>query len=181
MAHRPDAGSPAVMDPAPRGPLPRVLRELGTDAEGPSEREAARLLAVYGTNEVEAGEQSSIGMELVRNRCTLFEEGNKVAADARLTEGGTEVDLSLLTGESAPAERMAGSALRGAPLLREPDLVFSGTTCTGRQASGIVFATSSGTVLSRIAARQRRACLHTVVTRNRTEGGGRLAPAPDSR
>lgn len=58
----------------------------------------------------------------------------------------------MLTGESAPAERVVGPGLIGAPLLQEPNLVFSGTICTGGQAQAIVFATGNHTELGRIAA-----------------------------
>ncbi|WP_405681474.1 HAD-IC family P-type ATPase [Streptomyces sp. NBC_00048] len=77
-------------------------------------------------------------------------------ADARLTDGGIEVDLSMLTGESVPAERVAGPGLAGAPLLQEPNLVFSGTTCTEGQARAIVFATGDHTELGRIASLSQR-------------------------
>ncbi len=83
-------------------------------------------------------------------------EGDKVPADARLTEGALEVDLSMLTGESAPVERIAGPADEQAALLREPHLVFSGTTCVGGQAQAIVFATGAQTELGRIAALSHR-------------------------
>ncbi|MFC9610605.1 cation-translocating P-type ATPase [Streptomyces sp. NPDC056938] len=90
--------------------------------------------------------------ELVPGDLVVLEEGAKVPADARLTEGGIEVDLSMLTGESTPAERVVGPGLIGAPLLQEPNLVFSGTICTGGQAQAIVFATGNHTELGRIAA-----------------------------
>ncbi|MFG2231491.1 cation-translocating P-type ATPase [Streptomyces sp. NPDC048723] len=94
--------------------------------------------------------------ELVPGDLVVLEEGAKVPADARLTEGGIEVDLSMLTGESTPAERIAGPGLIGAPLLQEPNLVFSGTVCTGGQAQAIVFATGDHTELGRIAALSQR-------------------------
>src|SRR5690606_29371044 len=84
-------------------------------------------------------------------------EGDKVPADARLTDGAVQVDLLMLTGESAPVERMAVPAEPHAPLLREPNLVFSGTTCVGGEAQAIVFATGGHTELGRIAALSQRA------------------------
>ncbi|MEO3863766.1 cation-transporting P-type ATPase [Acrocarpospora sp. B8E8] len=94
--------------------------------------------------------------ELVPGDILVLEEGDKVAADARLIEGAVEIDLSLLTGESAPVERVAGPAGDGLMLPREPNLVFSGTTCLGGEGRAIVFATGDRTELGRIAALSQR-------------------------
>ncbi|WP_200841640.1 cation-transporting P-type ATPase [Actinomadura sp. K4S16] len=94
---------------------------------------------------------------LVPGDLILLEEGDKVPADARLTEGALELDLSMLTGESAPVDRVAAPAEQGVALLHEPNLVFSGTTCTGGEARAIVFATGGHTELGRIAALSQRA------------------------
>lgn len=94
--------------------------------------------------------------DLVPGDLIVLEEGDKIPADAHVTEGGVEVDLSMLTGESAPAERMAAAGHLGAPLIEEPNLVFSGTTCLEGQAQAIVFATGNHTELGRIAALSQR-------------------------
>ncbi|MFJ3099369.1 cation-translocating P-type ATPase [Streptomyces hydrogenans] len=94
--------------------------------------------------------------DLVPGDVIVLEEGDKVPADGRVTEGGVEVDLSMLTGESVPAERVAVAGLLGAPLLEEPNLVFSGTTCVEGQARAVVFATGGRTELGRIAALSQR-------------------------
>ncbi|MFF8513480.1 cation-translocating P-type ATPase [Streptomyces sp. NPDC015492] len=94
--------------------------------------------------------------DLVPGDVIILDEGDKVPADARVTEGGVEVDLSMLTGESVPAERMAAEGLLGVPLIEEPNLVFSGTTCVEGQARAIVFATGDRTELGRIAALSQR-------------------------
>ncbi|MFF4084702.1 cation-translocating P-type ATPase [Streptomyces sp. NPDC001777] len=94
--------------------------------------------------------------DLVPGDVILLEEGDKVPADARVTEGGVEVDLSMLTGESVPAERVAADGLLGAPLLEEPNLVLSGTSCVEGQARAVVFATGDRTELGRIAALSQR-------------------------
>ncbi|WP_306324732.1 cation-translocating P-type ATPase [Streptomyces venezuelae] len=220
----------------PSEPLPALRRELATGPEGLSAREAARRLAVHGTNEVRRKARSSFARELVGQLVhplalllwaaaalafvadlavlgwailaviavnaafallqerqaeravetlarylpehalvvrdgepltvevrdlvpgdvIVLAEGDKVPADARVTEGGVEVDLSMLTGESVPAERMAAAGLLGAPLLEEPNLVFSGTTCIEGQARAVVFATGHHTELGRIAALSQR-------------------------
>lgn len=94
--------------------------------------------------------------DLVPGDVIVLEEGDKVPADGRVTEGGVEVDLSMLTGESVPAERVAVAGLLGAPLLEEPNIVFSGTTCVEGQARAVVFATGDRTELGRIAALSQR-------------------------
>ncbi|MFF8841024.1 cation-translocating P-type ATPase [Streptomyces sp. NPDC015130] len=94
--------------------------------------------------------------DLVPGDLILLEEGDKIPADAHVAEGGVEVDLSMLTGESVPAERIASAGVLGAPLLEEPNLVFSGTTCVEGQARAIVFATGNHTELGRIAALSQR-------------------------
>ncbi len=94
--------------------------------------------------------------DLVPGDLLVLDEGDRVPADARLTEGGIEADLSTLTGESTPVERLAGPGLQGVSLLQEPNLVFSGTTATEGQARAIVFATGDHTELGRIAALSQR-------------------------
>ena len=45
---------------------------------------------------------------LVPGDVLIIAEGDRISADARLLEGAVEVDTSTLTGESAPAYRVAG-------------------------------------------------------------------------
>ncbi|MFF7295479.1 HAD-IC family P-type ATPase [Streptomyces sp. NPDC008265] len=94
--------------------------------------------------------------DLVPGDLIALEEGDRIAADARLTEGGIEADLSMLTGESTPVERLAGPGLEAVPVLQEPNLVFSGTSATEGQARAIVYATGDHTQLGRIAALSQR-------------------------
>jgi magnesium-transporting ATPase (P-type) len=54
---------------------------------------------------------------LVPGDVLLVDEGERICADARLISGTVEVDLSTLTGESAPVIRSAG-ATAGAALLQ---------------------------------------------------------------
>lgn len=101
-------------------------------------------------------EQTVEAAQLVPGDLILLDEGNKIPADVRLVEGAVEIDLSMLTGESAPVERAATQTVTGAPTLREPNLAFSGTACIGGQAKAIVFATGRHTELGRIAALSQR-------------------------
>ncbi len=93
---------------------------------------------------------------LVVGDVVLLEEGDRVPADMRLLSGALEVDLSTLTGESVPTLRSADLIDRGVPRLQARDLVFSGTSCTGGEARGVVFATGMHAELGRIAALSER-------------------------
>jgi len=95
-------------------------------------------------------------VQLVPGDVLLLEEGDRISADARMLAGTIEVDTSTLTGESVPVTRSADWADAGVPLLQARDLVFSGTTCTGGEASAIVVATGMRTELGRIAALSER-------------------------
>ncbi|WP_093274834.1 cation-translocating P-type ATPase [Saccharopolyspora shandongensis] len=109
----------------------------------------AKVLRDGRASEVEA-------IELVPGDVLVIEEGDRVSADARLLDGGIEVDLSALTGESMPAFRSADLVDSRVPLLHARDLVFSGTTCTEGEARAVVFATGMHTELGRIAALSER-------------------------
>ena len=89
---------------------------------------------------------------LVPGDIVALAEGDRVSADARLLRGALELDLSALTGESLPALRAADGDAAGVPLLEARDLVFTGTTCTGGEALGVVFATGMLSQLGRVAA-----------------------------
>ena len=89
---------------------------------------------------------------LVPGDVLVVEEGESICADARLIAGSLEVDLSTLTGESAPVSRSAEAPDVTGPLLEARDVLFSGTTCTGGEARAVVTATGMHTELGRIAA-----------------------------
>jgi magnesium-transporting ATPase (P-type) len=93
---------------------------------------------------------------LVPGDILLIEEGDRISADARLIDGGIEVDTSTLTGESMPVFRAADLYDHGVPLLQARELVFSGTTCTEGEVRGVVFATGMHTELGWIAALSER-------------------------
>ncbi len=93
---------------------------------------------------------------LVPGDVVIIEEGDRIAADLRLIAGAVEVDLSTLTGESAPALRSTEVLDSGVPRIAAQNLLFSGTSCTGGEARGIVVATAMHTELGRIAALSER-------------------------
>ena len=103
-----------------------------------------------------AGPTAIPAAHLVPGDIVVVEEGDRVAADMRLVSGAVEVDLSTLTGESAPALRSAELLDLGVPRIEARDLLFSGTSATGGEARGVVFATGMHTELGRIAALSER-------------------------
>lgn len=77
------------------------------------------------------GRKSEIdAVNLVPGDVLVIEEGDRISADARLFDGGIEVDMSALTGESMPTFRSADLVDTTVPVLHARELVFSGTTCT---------------------------------------------------
>jgi magnesium-transporting ATPase (P-type) len=94
---------------------------------------------------------------LVPGDVLLIEEGESICADGRLMTGSLEVDMSTVTGESAPVTRTAGTGDPSAPLLQASNVVFSGTACAGGEARALVTATGMRTELGRIAALSQQA------------------------
>ena len=97
-----------------------------------------------------------VAADLVPGDVVLVEEGDRIAADMRLISGAVEVDLSTLNGESAPALRSAELIDPSVPRIEAQELFFSGTSVTGGEARGVVFATGMHTELGRIAALSER-------------------------
>ncbi len=97
-----------------------------------------------------------VAAELVPGDIVLVEEGDRIAADMRMISGAVEVDLSTLNGESAPALRSADLIDPSVARIAARDLLFSGTSATGGEARGVVFATGMHTELGRIAALSER-------------------------
>jgi calcium-translocating P-type ATPase len=69
-----------------------------------------------------------------------------------LLSGELELDVSALTGESAPVERLADVVDNAVRTLDSPVLIFSGTGCVGGSAEAVVHATGAHTEIGRIAA-----------------------------
>ncbi len=96
--------------------------------------------------------QTIAARDLVPGDVLLIAEGDRISADARLLAGALEVDASALTGESVPVFRSAELVDTDVVYVASRDLVFSGTSCTGGEAEGLIFATGMQTELGRIAA-----------------------------
>ncbi|GID91579.1 cation-translocating P-type ATPase [Amorphoplanes digitatis] len=94
--------------------------------------------------------------DLVPGDVLVVAEGDRVCADARLIDGELTIDLSALTGESMPVIRSSQATDVATSLLDAAELVFSGTTCLGGEATAVVVRTGMHTELGRIAALAQR-------------------------
>jgi nucleotide-binding universal stress UspA family protein len=108
--------------------------------------------------------------DVVPGDVVLLAEGDRVPADARSLSGELELDVSALTGESAPVERLADVVDNAARTLDSPVLIFSGTGCVGGSAEAVVHATGAHTEIGRIAALAGRPghCMRTPSRTNRS-------------
>ncbi|MCW2868627.1 MAG: calcium-transporting ATPase [Marmoricola sp.] len=95
--------------------------------------------------------------DVVPGDLLVIEEGAAVCADVKLLSGAVELDMSSVTGESAPVVRQADEAAttessgRPARVIDASDVALSGTTCTSGDALGVVVHTGMATELGRIA------------------------------
>ena len=94
--------------------------------------------------------------DLVPGDILLIEAGDRVSADARLIDGAVDMDMSALTGESMPSSRSAVASVQAGPKLFQPNLIFSGTSCAGGEATAVIVATGMSTEIGRIAALSQR-------------------------
>ena len=114
---------------AARDPAQRAVRVHPGDAGRARRRGPGAVPASAGHASCATAATSEIvAADLVPGDVVLVEEGDRIAADMRLISGAVEVDLSTLTGESAPALRSAeliDPASRGSP---------RGTCCSAARA-----------------------------------------------
>ena len=91
--------------------------------------------------------------EIVPGDLVWIESGDRVPADGRLvTAHCLEVDESLLTGESLPVAKDAGSICPTAASLADRlDMIFAGSTVTRGRASAVVTATATNTAVGELA------------------------------
>jgi len=74
------------------------------------------------------GEEKEIPVEAVKfNDIVVVRPGEKIPVDGKVTEGLTAVDESMLTGESMPVEKTAGSEVIGATMNKTGMIKFQAT------------------------------------------------------
>ncbi len=115
--------------------------------------EALKSLAAPGARVIRNSRQVSIPAEqIVPGDLIILETGDRVPADAVLLEStNTQVDESLLTGESVPVEKSAHSTRRVEDSKERKSKVYMGTSITGGRAKALVTATGMNTEMGSIA------------------------------
>ncbi len=90
--------------------------------------------------------------ELVPGDIIASEAGDRIPADARLTEGWSlRLDEAALTGESLPADKDSQAVLPAeAPLAERTTMVYTGTAVTQGRGQAIVTATGAATEIGKI-------------------------------
>jgi Ca2+-transporting ATPase len=90
--------------------------------------------------------------ELVPGDIIAFEAGDRIPADARLTEAWSlRLDEAALTGESLPVDKDSQAALAAdAPLADRTTMIYTGTAVTQGRGQAIVTATGGATEIGKI-------------------------------
>ena len=119
--------------------------------------DALRLLSAPRALVIRDGRQMRIaGREVVRGDMLILDQGDRVAADARLMSANDlQVDESLLTGESLPVRKVARPdefAIERGPGGDDQPIVYSGSMVTRGAGVARVIATGSRSELGRIGA-----------------------------
>jgi P-type Ca2+ transporter type 2C len=128
---------------------------LGYIQESKAEAAIAALRAMSAAHAtvIRGGERRSIAAaEIVPGDIVLVEEGDTIAADARLIESAAlQTAEAALTGESLPVTKDTAPIDDDVPLGDRDNMVFSGTTVTYGHGKATVTATGMRTEMGRIA------------------------------
>lgn len=89
--------------------------------------------------------------EVVPGDLVLVGEGDQAPADARIVAGAASVDASMLTGESAPVERMPVDRPAPTTLIGAPQVLLRGTSVVVGEVKAVVFATGTMTQIGVVA------------------------------
>ncbi|MCE5313648.1 MAG: calcium-translocating P-type ATPase, PMCA-type [Armatimonadota bacterium] len=114
--------------------------------------ELAKLAAPKATTRRDNIQHQIQSAELVPGDIILLVAGDRVPADARLTETvGLQTDESALTGESEPVEKSIQSVAPDAPLPDRTCMIHSGTVISRGRGEAVVTATGEQSAFGRIA------------------------------
>jgi potassium/sodium efflux P-type ATPase len=112
-----------------------------------------KLLPAYARVVRDGEEQRILAEELVPGDVIVLGEGDRISADARLTQvAELSVDQSTLSGESHPARKISDALLRTDLTRAEvPNLIFAGTSVASGTGRAVVFTTGMNTEFGKIA------------------------------
>jgi len=130
---------------------------IGTFQEYRAEKSlrALKKMAAASARVVRDGMQEKIpSRDLVAGDIVLLEVGDRVPADAAIIESmNLAVDESMLTGESVPSQKRAGTVPEKTLPADRKNMVFKDTIITAGRARAIVVAAGMRTEIGRVAAR----------------------------
>ncbi|MCS3903278.1 magnesium-transporting ATPase (P-type) [Methylohalomonas lacus] len=133
---------------------------FGYIQEGRAEQalNAIRAMLSPRARVIRAGRRQEVAAEaLVPGDIVLLEAGDRVPADVRLLQAhNVQIDESVLTGESVPAEKSTAAVEADAALGDRAGMAFSGTLVTTGQARGLVVATGANTEIGHISSLLQR-------------------------
>jgi Ca2+-transporting ATPase len=114
---------------------------------------ALRAMSAAEATVIRDGQRQDIpARELVPGDIILIEEGDTVAADARLADStGLQTAEAALTGESLPVTKDVNAIADEVPVADRNNMIFSGTAATYGHGIAVVTATGMNTELGRIA------------------------------
>ncbi|MCX6769672.1 MAG: HAD-IC family P-type ATPase, partial [Candidatus Micrarchaeota archaeon] len=114
---------------------------------------ALKKMAISRSVVVRSGKDYEIdSSEIVLGDIVELEEGNRVPADIRLIESANlAVDASMLTGESKPSKKEAGTLPAKTQMPDRSNMIFAGTLVVRGRCKGVVVATGGLTEFGKIA------------------------------
>lgn len=128
---------------------------LGFIQEQRAERSLAALktMAAATASVIRAGERCEIpAREVVPGDVLIVEEGDAIAADARLFEvAALQTNEAALTGESLPVTKTTAAMSEATPLSEQRNMVFSGTTAVYGHGKAVVVATGARAEIGKVA------------------------------
>ena len=137
---------------------------------------ALRQMSAAQANVIRDGARQSIrATEVVPGDIILIEEGDTVAADARLIQStALQTAEAALTGESLPVSKDTLPITEEAGLGDRHNMIFSGTTATYGRGRAVVTATGMQTQMGRIAGMLKEAPTETTPLQKQLDGVGKL-------
>ncbi len=113
--------------------------------------------------------------ELVAGDIVIVEEGDTIAADARLIEStALKTAEAPLTGESLPVTKTTGALAEDVPLGDRTNMIFSGTAASYGHGMAVVVATGMQTEMGRIAGMLKNAPAETTPLQKQLDQTGKL-------